>query len=217
MIVARDYTHNLIWNTVPRNPQIPPEATKLHTYKTRDDLLEDKTILVTGGTGSFGNNMVERILSDQHSNTIIVFSRDEKKQYDMRRRLNTDRVKFIIGDIRDKDSVNRVMKGVDIVFHAAAYKQVPTCEFFPMEAVKTNILGSSNVLDAAEEAGAEKVIILSTDKAVYPINAMGMTKALMEKLMTAKARSTEAPSTAASGTATSCSAGDRCSPSSSTR
>ena len=188
MIVARDYTHTLIWNTVPRNPQIPPEATKVHTYKTRDDLLEEKTILVTGGTGSFGNNMVERILRDQHPNEIIVFSRDEKKQYDMRRRLNTDRVKFIIGDVRDKDSVRRVMKGVDIVFHAAAYKQVPTCEFFPMEAVKTNIQGSSNVLDAAEEAGAEKAIILSTDKAVYPINAMGMTKALMEKLMTAKAR-----------------------------
>jgi UDP-glucose 4-epimerase len=160
----------------------------VYAYKTRDDLLEGKTILVTGGTGSFGNNMVERILSDQHPNEIIVFSRDEKKQYDMRIRLNTDRVRFIIGDVRDKESIKRVMKGVDIVFHAAAYKQVPTCEFFPMEAVKTNILGSSNVLEAAEEAGAEKVIILSTDKAVYPINAMGMTKALMEKLMTAKAR-----------------------------
>jgi UDP-N-acetylglucosamine 4,6-dehydratase len=160
----------------------------VHTYKTRDDLLEGKTILVTGGTGSFGNNMVERVLCDQHPKEIIVFSRDEKKQYDMRRRLNSDMVRFMIGDVRDKESVRRVMKGVDIVFHAAAYKQVPTCEFFPMEAVKTNVLGSGNVLDSAEEAGAEKVIILSTDKAVYPINAMGMTKALMEKLMTAKAR-----------------------------
>lgn len=188
MVVARDYTYNLIWNTVPRNPQIPPGATKVQSYKTREDLLEDKTILVTGGTGSFGNTMVERILGDQHPSEIIVFSRDEKKQYDMRRRLDTDRVRFIIGDVRDKESVKKVMKGVDIVFHAAAYKQVPTCEFFPMEAVKTNIIGSSNVLDAAEEAGAERVIMLSTDKAVYPINAMGMTKALMEKLMTAKAR-----------------------------
>ncbi|MBW1736728.1 MAG: polysaccharide biosynthesis protein [Deltaproteobacteria bacterium] len=132
--------------------------------------------------------MVRRVLRDHHPEEIIVFSRDEKKQYDMRRRLNTDRVRFIIGDVRDRDSVKRVMRGVDIVFHAAALKQVPTCEFFPMEAVKTNIQGSSNVLNAAEDAGAEKVIILSTDKAVYPINAMGMTKALMEKLMTAKAR-----------------------------
>ena len=160
----------------------------MHTYKTKENLLGEKTILVTGGTGSFGGSMVHRVLRDHHPKEIIVFSRDEKKQHDMRRRLNTDRVRFIIGDVRDKDSVKRVMKGVDIVFHAAALKQVPTCEFFPMEAVKTNIQGSSNVLDAAEDAGAEKVIILSTDKAVYPINAMGMTKALMEKLMTAKAR-----------------------------
>jgi len=160
----------------------------LHTYKTRENLLGEKTILVTGGTGSFGSSMVRRVLRDHHPKEIIVFSRDEQKQYDLRRRLNTDRVRFIIGDVRDRDSVKRVMKGVDIVFHAAALKQVPTCEFFPMEAVKTNIQGSSNVLDAAEDSGAEKVIILSTDKAVYPINAMGMTKALMEKLMTAKGR-----------------------------
>jgi UDP-N-acetylglucosamine 4,6-dehydratase len=182
----------------------------LRSYKTRDDLLGEKTILVTGGTGSFGSNMVQRVLRDHHPKEIVVFSRDEKKQYDMRRRLNTDKVRFIIGDVRDRDSVRRVMKGVDIVFHAAALKQVPTCEFFPMEAVKTNIQGSSNVLDAAEDAGVEKVIILSTDKAVYPINAMGMTKALMEKL-------TVALSIAASDTATSCSAGAPCCPCSSVR
>ncbi|MBN2335184.1 SDR family NAD(P)-dependent oxidoreductase [Candidatus Bathyarchaeota archaeon] len=154
----------------------------------KEDLLRDKTILVTGGTGSFGNQMVERILRDHEPKEVIVFSRDEKKQYDMRKRLDTDKIKYIIGDVRDRDSVRKAIKHVDIVFHAAAYKQVPTCEFFPLEAVKTNILGSSNVLEAAEETGVEKVVILSTDKAVYPINAMGMTKALMEKLMTAKAR-----------------------------
>ncbi|MCW4049040.1 MAG: SDR family NAD(P)-dependent oxidoreductase [Candidatus Bathyarchaeota archaeon] len=156
--------------------------------KTRKNLLDDKTILVTGGTGSFGNQMVERLLQDQNPHQIIIYSRDEKKQYDMRKRLSSDKLKFIIGDVRDKDATRKAMKHIDIVFHAAAYKQVPTCEFFPLEAVKTNILGSNNVLDAAEEAEVEKVVILSTDKAVYPINAMGMTKGLMEKSMTAKAR-----------------------------
>ena len=152
--------------------------------------LDKKTILVTGGTGSFGHQVVEKILEVANPNEIIVFSRDEKKQFDMRNQFLDDRITFIIGDVRDKDSVTKVMKNnVDYVFSAAALKQVPSCEFFPLEAVKTNIIGSSNVLDAAEEANVEKVVVLSTDKAVYPINAMGMTKALMEKLMLAKARS----------------------------
>lgn len=154
-----------------------------------DTLFENKTILITGGTGSFGNQMVETTLSECNPKEIIVFSRDEKKQSDMRNRYKNNKLKFIIGDVRDRNSVNKVMKNVDIVFHAAALKQVPTCEFFPMEAVKTNVIGSNNVLDAAKNAGVEKLVILSTDKAVYPINAMGMTKALMEKSMMAKARS----------------------------
>ncbi len=151
--------------------------------------LEGKTILITGGTGSFGNQVVEAILSGSEPESVMVFSRGEKKQHDMRNRFKTPRLSFVIGDVRDRDSVGRAMKDVDYVFHAAALKQVPTCEFFPLEAVKTNIMGTSNVLDAAEENGVQKVVILSTDKAVYPINAMGMTKAVMEKLMLAKARS----------------------------
>jgi len=153
-----------------------------------ENLLDDKTVLVTGGTGSFGNQMVERIIHNLDPKEIIIFSRDEKKQSDMRNRFKNEKIKYFIGDVRDKNSVKKVMKKVDYVFHAAALKQVPTCEFFPIEAVKTNILGSNNVLDAADEAGVKKVVILSTDKAVYPINAMGMTKALMEKSMMAKAR-----------------------------
>ena len=159
--------------------------------KTHIGILDDKKILVTGGTGSFGNQMVEELIRNQLPKEIIVFSRDEKKQYDMRNRFKSGKLKFIIGDTRDRETVYNIMKNVDIVFHAAALKQVPTCEFFPLEAVKTNILGSNNVIDAAEETGVEKLVILSTDKAVYPINAMGMTKALMEKTMTAKARFTE--------------------------
>jgi UDP-N-acetylglucosamine 4,6-dehydratase/5-epimerase len=150
--------------------------------------LNDKTILITGGTGSFGNDTVETILSNYHPKEIRIFSRDEKKQFDMRNRLKSPVLKFLIGDVRDKDSISKAMRGVDFVFHAAALKQIPTCEFFPMEAVKTNILGTSNVLDAAEENGVKKVVVLSTDKAVYPINAMGLTKALLEKIMLAKAR-----------------------------
>lgn len=153
-------------------------------------ILDDKTILVTGGTGSFGHHVVERILSEACPKEVRIFSRDEKKQYDMRNHFKNDNVSFIIGDVRDSGSVNAAMGDVDYVFHAAALKQVPSCEFFPLEAVKTNILGASNVLDAAESAGVRKVVVLSTDKAVYPINAMGMTKALMEKQMIAKARST---------------------------
>jgi UDP-N-acetylglucosamine 4,6-dehydratase/5-epimerase len=149
-------------------------------------------ILITGGTGSFGNHVIDKLLAEQQCEEIVVLSRDEKKQHDMRNRLHDHKnITFIIGDVRDKDKVNKVMKGMDYVFHAAALKQVPTCEFFPLEAVKTNILGSSNVLEAAEDNGVKKVVVLSTDKAVYPINAMGMSKALLEKLFLAKARSTK--------------------------
>ena len=134
--------------------------------------------------------MVETLLKDANPSEIVIFSRDEKKQFDMRNKISNNKLKFIIGDVRDSNSVNKVMKGIDYVFHAAALKQVPTCEFFPMEAIKTNVLGTSNVLDAAEENNVKKIVVLSTDKAVYPINAMGMTKALLEKVMMAKARFT---------------------------
>lgn len=145
--------------------------------------IDNKVILVTGGTGSFGEAVVEKLLSFDPK-AIIIFSRDEKKQFDMRNKYHNDeRLKFVIGDVRDKDNVNKVMKGVNLVFHAAALKQVPSCEFFPLEAVKTNILGGSNVIDAAIDNEVERVVILSTDKAIYPINVMGMTKALLEKLM----------------------------------
>jgi UDP-N-acetylglucosamine 4,6-dehydratase len=150
--------------------------------------LDGATILITGGTGSFGNHVVERLIEDYNPRSIIILSRDEKKQYDMRNSFRNPLLKFYIGDTRDRIKVFDVMKGVDYVFHAAALKQVPTCEFFPYEAVRTNIEGAFNVLDAAEANGVKKVVVLSTDKAVYPINAMGMTKALMEKLMLAKAR-----------------------------
>ena len=146
-----------------------------------------KTLLIVGGTGSFGNAVLQRFLHTR-INEIRIFSRDEKKQEDMRRELKHDKLKFIIGDVRDEQSLRYCMQGVDYVFHAAALKQVPSCEFFPMEAVRTNILGTDNVLDAAIEAGVKKVICLSTDKAVYPINAMGISKAMMEKVMIARAR-----------------------------
>ena len=153
------------------------------------EALDNRTILVTGGTGSFGHQVVEKILQVANPKEIIIFSRDEKKQFDMRNEFQDDRLTFIIGDVRNKDSISKAMrKDVDYVFHAAALKQVPSCEFFPLEAAQTNIIGSSKALDAAEEANVEKVVILSTDKAVYPINAMGISKAMMEKLMLAKAR-----------------------------
>jgi UDP-N-acetylglucosamine 4,6-dehydratase/5-epimerase len=152
-------------------------------------MLNNQTILITGGTGSFGNQVVEKLLETYNPKQIIIFSRDEKKQFDMRNKFHRNPyLKFIIGDVRERDSVFQVMRGVDYVFHASALKQVPTCEFFPYEAVKTNIIGAVNVLDAAEETGVKKVVVLSTDKAVYPINAMGISKAMMEKLMLAKAR-----------------------------
>jgi len=146
-----------------------------------------KTILITGGTGSFGNAVLRRFLNTDIKG-IRVFSRDEKKQEDMRIELNNDKVKFYIGDVRNFDSLDFAMRGVDYVFHAAALKQVPSCEFYPMEAVRTNVLGAENVLNAAIANNVQRTIVLSTDKAVYPINAMGISKAMMEKLMVAKSR-----------------------------
>lgn len=158
-----------------------------------------KTLLITGGTGSFGNAVLRRFLHTDISE-IRVFSRDEKKQEDMRIELNNSKVKFYIGDVRNYDSIHSSLEDVDFVFHAAALKQVPSCEFYPMEAVRTNVLGTENVLNAALSNGVKKVITLSTDKAVYPINAMGISKAMMEKLMVAKARMTDEIKTIFSGT-----------------
>jgi UDP-glucose 4-epimerase len=146
-----------------------------------------KTLLITGGTGSFGNAVVRRFL-DTDIDEIRIFSRDEKKQDDMRRELNSNKLRFYLGDVREAAGLMHAMRGVDFVFHAAALKQVPSCEFYPMEAVRTNVVGTENVLDAAIEKGVRRVVVLSTDKAVYPINAMGMSKALMEKVMVAKSR-----------------------------
>jgi len=150
-------------------------------------MLKNKILLITGGTGTFGNAVLQRFLSTSISK-IRIFSRDEKKQEDMRLKYNDPRLKFYIGDVRSHDSVAPAIDGVDLVFHAAALKQVPSCEFFPLEAFHTNALGAENVMNAAVAAGVKKVIVLSTDKAVYPINAMGISKAMMEKLMVAKAR-----------------------------
>ncbi len=161
---------------------------------------QNKTLLITGGTGSFGNAVLQRFLNDNMFNEIRIFSRDEKKQDDMRKRLNNPKVKFYIGDVRNQSSLDRVTKGVDYIFHAAALKQVPSCEFFPIEAVKTNILGTDNLLSAAESNNIKKVIVLSTDKAAYPINAMGMSKALMEKVMIARSRSFNGENTVFCGT-----------------
>jgi UDP-glucose 4-epimerase len=150
-------------------------------------MLKNKTLLITGGTGSFGNAVLNKFINSDIKE-IRIFSRDEKKQEDMRIELNSSKVKFYIGDVRNFDSINAAVAGVDYIFHAAALKQVPSCEFYPIEAVKTNILGTENVLNAAQQNKVEKVICLSTDKAVYPINAMGVSKAMMEKIMAAKAR-----------------------------
>ena len=150
-------------------------------------MFKDKVLLITGGTGSFGNAMLKGFLNSDLKE-IRIFSRDEKKQEDMRIEYKNDKLNFVIGDIRDFDSINNAMAGVDFVFHAAALKQVPSCEFYPMQAVQTNIIGAENVLEAAARNNVKRVVVLSTDKAVYPINTMGMSKAVMEKLAVSKAR-----------------------------
>ncbi|KQS48669.1 MULTISPECIES: polysaccharide biosynthesis protein [Flavobacterium] len=151
-------------------------------------MLKNKTLLITGGTGSFGNAVLHRFLHTDHFKEIRIFSRDEKKQDDMRNQLKNDKLKFYIGDVRDYSSIEKAMHGVDYVFHAAALKQVPSCEFFPIEATKTNVFGTQNTIDAAVANGVQKIICLSTDKAAYPINAMGISKALMEKVAIAASR-----------------------------
>lgn len=161
--------------------------------------LKSKILLITGGTGSFGNAVLDRFLSTDIAE-IRIFSRDEKKQDDMRRRYASHKLKFYIGDVRDPRSIAAAMRGVDFVFHAAALKQVPSCEFHPMQAVRTNVLGTENVLEAAIAAGVKRVVCLSTDKAVYPINAMGISKAMMEKVMVASSRNLEGTGTVICGT-----------------
>lgn len=150
--------------------------------------MKDKILLITGGTGSFGNAVLKSFVLKQDFSEIRVFSRDEKKQDDMRRKIASSKVKYYLGDVRDYESILNAMVGVDYVFHASALKQVPSCEFYPMEAVKTNIVGTENVLNAAVRMGVEKVVCLSTDKAAYPVNAMGISKAMMEKIAVAKSR-----------------------------
>lgn len=162
-------------------------------------MFKDKTLLITGGTGSFGNAVMKRFL-ETDIKEIRIFSRDEKKQDDMRKVYKSDKLKFYIGDVRDKDSVKNAMFGVDYIFHAAALKQVPSCEFFPMEAVKTNVIGTDNVLTGAVEMNVKKVICLSTDKAAYPINAMGISKAMMEKVFVSKAKTVNPENTLICGT-----------------
>jgi UDP-N-acetylglucosamine 4,6-dehydratase len=162
-------------------------------------MFNDKTLLITGGTGSFGNAVLRRFL-DSPLREIRIFSRDEKKQDDMRKRYDHPKLKFYIGDVRDSRAVETAMRGVDYCYHAAALKQVPSCEFHPMEAVRTNVLGTENVLEAAIRSGVERVVCLSTDKAVYPINAMGISKAMMEKVMVAASRNLEGSGTVICGT-----------------
>lgn len=160
---------------------------------------KDKVLLITGGTGSFGHAVMRRFMKEDIKE-IRIFSRDEKKQDDMRKEFNDDRLKFYIGDVRDANSLTHAVKGVDYIFHAAALKQVPSCEFFPMEAVKTNVIGTNNVLEQAILHGVKRVVCLSTDKAAYPINAMGISKAMMEKVFTAKAREAKESGTIICGT-----------------
>lgn len=162
-------------------------------------MFKNKVLLITGGTGSFGNAVLRRFLNSDIKE-IRIFSRDEKKQDDMRKNFNSDKLKFYIGDVRDAQSISTAMRGVNYVFHAAALKQVPSCEFYPLEAVKTNVLGTENVLESAISHGVSRVVCLSTDKAVYPINAMGISKAMMEKVIVAKSRNLEGTNTVISGT-----------------
>ncbi len=162
-------------------------------------MFNNKTLLITGGTGSFGNAVLERFLNTS-IREIRIFSRDEKKQDDMRHKYNNDKIKYYIGDVRDQQSIKNAIYGVDFVFHAAALKQVPSCEFFPLEAVKTNVIGTDNVLTTCIDAGVKKVICLSTDKAAYPVNAMGTSKAMMEKVFVAKSRTVDPNKTLICGT-----------------
>lgn len=162
-------------------------------------MFDDKVLLITGGTGSFGNAVLDRFLSTGIGE-IRIFSRDEKKQDDMRHKYKNDKIKFYIGDVRDYDSIHSAMRGVDFVFSAAALKQVPSCEFYPLEAVKTNVEGTGNTIEAAISCGVKRLVVLSTDKAVYPINAMGMSKAMMEKVMIAKSRNVSSSETKMCGT-----------------
>ena len=162
-------------------------------------IFKDKSLLITGGTGSFGNAVLNRFLATDIGE-VRIFSRDEKKQDEMRHFYNNDKIKFYIGDVRDLHSLNSAMRGVDYVFSAAALKQVPSCEFYPLEAVQTNVMGTGNTIEAAIQNGVKRLIVLSTDKAVYPINAMGMSKALMEKVMVAKSRNLSVDFTNLSGT-----------------
>ena len=152
-------------------------------------MFKKKILLITGGTGSFGNAFLSRILESPNFEEIRILSRDEKKQDDMRKKFKNKKIKFFLADVRDRNSIKDSIKGSNFIFHAAALKQVPSCEFFPLEAVKTNVLGTANVLDVAIDCGVQKVVCLSTDKAVYPINAMGISKALMEKVIISKVRS----------------------------
>lgn len=163
-------------------------------------MFDNKTLLITGGTGSFGNAVLRRFLNSNHFSEIRIFSRDEKKQDDLRKRYNNPKLKFYIGDVRDQRSVLQAVRGVDFIFHAAALKQVPSCEFYPMQAVQTNVFGTENVLEAAVASGVKRVVTLSTDKAVYPINAMGISKAMMEKVMVATSRNLEGTGTVICGT-----------------
>ena len=162
--------------------------------------MNSSILLITGGTGSFGNAFLNKAIQVKKFDEIRIFSRDEKKQDDLRKKLNNPKIKFYIGDVRDERAVQNVIKGVNYIFHAAALKQVPSCEFFPIEAVKTNILGTDNVLRSAANEGVKKVVILSTDKAAYPINAMGMSKAMMEKVMIAQSRNLDDSKTIFCGT-----------------
>ena len=167
--------------------------------RNNEEVFKNKTLLITGGTGSFGNAVLKRFL-DSYIHEIRIFSRDEKKQDDMRKQYKNEKIKFFLGNVRDIDSVKNAMYGVDYVFHAAALKQVPSCEFFPLEAVKTNVIGTDNVLTAAIEAKVKKVICLSTDTAAYPANAMGTSKAMMEKVFVAKSRTVDPSGTIICGT-----------------
>ena len=171
----------------------------MHNELLAKIMFDNKCLLITGGTGSFGNAVLRRFLSSS-IREIRIFSRDEKKQDDLRKKFNSDKLKFYLGDVRDYTSILNAMRGVDFVFHAAALKQVPSCEFHPMEAVKTNVLGTENVLEAGIACGIKRIVCLSTDKAVYPINAMGISKALMEKVMVAKSRNLDPKQTVICGT-----------------